>query len=76
MKFDRISGTFEFVFESDPSAARSTEIFVPRIQYPHGCVLEVSGGNAELDLDGQRAVVKVEHPGEVRVVIRRKPWAP
>ena len=78
MKFDRISGTFEFVFESDPSAARSTEIFVPRIQYPRGCVLEVSGGNgnAELDLDGQRAVVKVEHPGEVRVVIRRKPWAP
>jgi hypothetical protein len=37
-------------------------------------VLEVSGGNgnAELDLDGQRAVVKAEHPGEVRVVIRRK----
>jgi hypothetical protein len=78
MKFDRISGTFEFMFESDPSAARSTEIFVPRVQYPRGCVLEVSGGNgnAELDLDGQRAVVKVEHPGEVRVVIRRKAWAP
>ncbi len=78
MKFDRISGTFEFMFESDPCAARSTEIFVPRVQYPRGCVLEVSGGNgnAELDLDGQRAVVKVERPGEVRVVIRRKPWAP
>src|ERR1019366_4542487 len=76
MKFGRISGTFEFVFESDPSAAHSTEIFVPRSQYPRGCVLEVSGGNgnAELDLDDQRAVVKVEHPGEVRVVIRRKPW--
>jgi hypothetical protein len=76
MKFDRISGTFEFVFEYDPSAAGPTEIFVPRIQYPRGCVLEVSGGNAELDPDGQRAVVKVEHRGEVRVVIRRKPGAP
>jgi len=74
MKFDRVSGTFEFVFEADTSVARSTEIFVPRIQYPRGCVLEVSGADAkaELDLGGQRAVVKAGQPGEVRVVIRRK----
>ncbi|MGB3552641.1 MAG: hypothetical protein WA993_18320, partial [Candidatus Binatus sp.] len=74
MKFDRTSGTCEFMFECDPSAARSTDIFVPRIQYPRGCAIEVSGGSVsvELDLDGQRAIVKSEQPGEVRVVIRRK----
>jgi hypothetical protein len=72
VKFDRVSGSFEFVFESDPSAGGATEIFVPRLQYPHGCDLDVIGGVAELDLDNQRATVKVDHPGEVRVVIRRK----
>ena len=50
MKFDRVSGTFEFIFECYPSATRSTEIFVPRIQYPRGCVLEVSGGNGKAEL--------------------------
>ena len=31
------------------------------------------GGVAELDLDNQRAIIKVEQAGEVRVVICRKP---
>jgi hypothetical protein len=73
MKFDRVSGTFEFAFDADPSAAGPTEIFMPRLQYPRGCTLEASGAVAELDLDAQRVIVKLEHPGEVRVVIRRKP---
>lgn len=55
------------------TAAQATEIFVPRIQYPRGCEIEVLGGVAELDLDNQRAIIKVKDAGEVRVVIRRKP---
>ncbi|HEV2171525.1 MAG TPA: hypothetical protein VGR40_11280, partial [Candidatus Binatus sp.] len=59
-------------FEADLTATSPTEIFVPRLQYPRGCNIEVSGGEAELDLDKQRAVVKAEKAGEVRVVIRRR----
>jgi hypothetical protein len=73
MKFDRVAGTFEFVFDSDPSVAASTEIFVPRTQYPSGCAIEVSGGEAILDLDNQRLTIKVPQPGEGRVIIRRSP---
>ncbi len=71
MKFDRVAGTFEFVFDSDPSVAESTEIFVPRLQYPHGCTFEVSGAEGILDLDNQRLTIKAERGGEVRVLIRR-----
>ena len=73
MKFDRVTGLFDYTFEADPAAARATEIFVPRLQYPRECEIEVIGGVAELDLDGQRAVIKIKDAGEVRVVICRKP---
>lgn len=72
MKFDRVSGSFEFVFDADPSIAASTEIFVPRLQYPRGCEVEVSGGAAKLDVENQRAIVTADRAGEVRVVLRRK----
>ena len=71
VKFDRIQGTFEFVFEADPSIPSVTKIFVPRIQYPQGCKIEVIGGEAKLDLEHQRATVKAHHAGEVSVFIRR-----
>jgi hypothetical protein len=71
VKFDRIEGSFEFVFDSDPSIAGDTEIFVPRIQYPHGCVIEVAGGEAKVDLDSQRVTVSAHHAGEVTITIRR-----
>jgi hypothetical protein len=73
MKFDRVTGLFDYTFDGDPAAAGATEIFVPRLQYPRGCEIEVLGGVAELDLDSQRVTIKVEEPGEVRVVICRKP---
>jgi len=73
VKFDRITGLFDFTFEFDPSARRATEVFIPRLQYPGGCEIEVTGGVAELDLNNQRAIVKAERAGEVRVVICRKP---
>ena len=49
MKFDRVTGLFDYTFDADPAAARATEIFVPRLQYPRGCEIEVIGGVAELD---------------------------
>ncbi len=73
MKFDRITGLFDYTFDAAPSASGATEIFIPRLQYASGCEVEVIGGIAELDLDHQRAIVKAERAGEVRVVICRKP---
>jgi len=73
MKFDRVTGLFDYTFDIDPAANDATEIFVPNLQYPRGCEIEVIGGAAELNLDHQRALIKVEQPGEVRVVICRKP---
>jgi len=70
VKFDRAEGIFELVFEADPSIAGATEIFVPRLQYSNGCSIEVSGGEAELDLDNQLARVKARDEGEVVVIIR------
>ncbi|HMD03832.1 MAG TPA: hypothetical protein VKG68_01070, partial [Candidatus Binatus sp.] len=58
--------------EADPKASRATELFIPKLQYPAGCEIEVIGGVAEIDLDNQRAIIKAEHAGEVRVVICRK----
>ncbi|MGH7923371.1 MAG: cellulase family glycosylhydrolase [Candidatus Binatus sp.] len=72
VKFDRVRGDFEFVFEFDPSATSATEVFVPRLQYPKGCEIEVIGGTAELDLDNQRATINAQQTAEVRVLIRRK----
>jgi Glycoside hydrolase family 5 C-terminal domain len=72
MKFDRVTGLFDYTFEADPAAARPTEIFVPRLHYARGCEIEVIGGVADLDLDNQRATIKIEQPGEVRVVICRR----
>ena len=72
VKFDRVSGDFELVFDADPTVSRPTEIFVARLQYPLGCEIEASSGEAELDVENQRAFVKAERAGEVHVVIRRK----
>jgi hypothetical protein len=72
VKFERLAGTFELVFDADLSIKDATEIFVPRLQYPQGCTIEVSGGEAKLDLENQRATVKAHSTGEVGVIIRRK----
>jgi len=70
VKFDRIEGTFEVVFDADPSIEGVTEIFLPRIQYPKGCAIEVDGGDAKLDEVHQLATVKAHRAGDC-VFIRR-----
>jgi len=72
MRFDRRSGSFEFVFDANPSISGATEIYVPRIQYPAGCAIDVSGGRANHDSENQRVIIEVDRAGEVSVTIRRK----
>ncbi|MHB8380983.1 MAG: cellulase family glycosylhydrolase [Candidatus Binataceae bacterium] len=74
MKFDRVTGAFDFVFDADPEAAigTETEIFVPLLQYPRGYDLEISGGEARIDADNQRLLITVQRAGQVRVALRRR----
>jgi hypothetical protein len=71
VKFDRASGDFEFVYDADPAIRAATEIFVPRLQYPDGHSIEITGGDASIDQQPQRVIVKTARAGEVRVKIRR-----
>lgn len=54
MQFDRARRRFVYRFRHDPGASGPTELFVPRLQYPHGCQVELSDGSYRLDLEAQR----------------------
>ena len=53
MSFDFRKTIFEFTFRHEAGINAPTEIFVPEIQYPEGCHVEVSDGTFELDLPAQ-----------------------
>jgi Glycoside hydrolase family 5 C-terminal domain/Cellulase (glycosyl hydrolase family 5) len=72
LKFDRVTGLFDYTFDADPKVSRATELFIPKLQYPAGCDIEVIGGVAEIDPDNQRTIIKADQAGEVHVVICRK----
>jgi len=72
VRFERRSGTFQFVYDANPAISGVTEIFVPRIQYPAEYSIEVSGGRAHHDLEHQRVTIEADRAGEISVTIRRK----
>ena len=49
MSFDRTRRRFEFSFVHDPAIAAPTEIFVPRLHFGRGCMVQVSDGSYTLD---------------------------
>ncbi len=58
MSFDVKTRRFELEFRHDPQVSAPTEIFLPKLQYPGGCRVEVSDGTFEV------------RPGEQRLVYR------
>jgi len=48
LKFDVRRRRFEFTFRHDPDVTAPTEIYLPDIQYPQGCHVQVSDGTFEL----------------------------
>ncbi|MFH2102416.1 MAG: cellulase family glycosylhydrolase [Chloroflexota bacterium] len=48
LKFDLRRRRFEFTFRHDPDVTGPTEIYLPDIQYPQGCHVQVSDGTFEL----------------------------
>lgn len=53
MVFYMATGLFEFEFRHDPAVTAPTEIFLPKIQYPHGVKIEVTDGSAAYDAESQ-----------------------
>ena len=62
MSFNMKSRVFEMSFQHDPRVSAPSEIFVPRLQYPHGVHVEVSDGTFSLALD--RQVLEYRHGTE------------
>ncbi|GAB4439296.1 MAG: cellulase family glycosylhydrolase [Chloroflexi bacterium OHK40] len=62
MSFDVASRRFRYRFRHDPAVTAPTEIFVPQLQYPDGCIVHVSDGRYELDMAEQ--VLRYWHSAE------------
>ncbi len=53
LAFNFLTRRFECTFRHDPAVTAPTEIFVPLVQYPHGCRVEVSDGSYDYDQSAQ-----------------------
>lgn len=53
--FDLESRRFELSLRHEPKVSAPSELYVPRLHYPHGAHLEVSAGRIELDAERQLA---------------------
>ncbi len=71
MRFDRERGVFIFSFRHDSAVSEPTELFVPNSQFPDGYRVEVSDGEAEVDVAAQQVLYRhsdKDMPHLVRVI--------
>lgn len=54
MAWNRRTGVFEFAFRHDPLVNQPTVVYLPQRQFPLGCRVTVSDGEATVDGDAQR----------------------
>jgi hypothetical protein len=64
LAFNMGSSTLEYVFEHVDNLTEPTEIFIPVLHYPHGCLLEVSDGTWELNHKEQ--ILRYQHTPDRR----------
>jgi hypothetical protein len=71
LAFNLLSRRFDFTFFHNPAVTAPTEIFVPLMQYPRGCRVEISDGSYEYNQSTQllRYYHSVELP-EHKVLIQ------
>jgi hypothetical protein len=53
MIWDRRRGVFEFSFHHDAQVTQPTVIYLPQQQFPRGCRVNVSDGQANVDAEAQ-----------------------
>ncbi len=56
---------------TDSSIKSPTILFIPRIQYPDGYDIEVSGGEIDKRVDKQLVFINIKHDGVHRVNITK-----
>ncbi len=69
VSFNRHEGTF--IAEIESHAGRPTEVFVPRLQYPEGFVLDVEGARVSRDDARQLVEITPDEPGTLTIRISR-----
>jgi hypothetical protein len=65
ISFDIKTAIFEFSFRHADEVNVPTEIFIPKIQYPNGCAVQVSDGTFELDMTDQKLIY--QHTREQKI---------
>jgi hypothetical protein len=58
MAFDLNAGSFDFVFQHDPTVTAPTELYVPEFQYPDGYEVVISDGECQADRSTQTLVYR------------------
>lgn len=59
MRFDRDTRRFHMDFAADAGIGGVTDIFVPRVQYPHGFIVRFEGVPADLERDAEAQHVRI-----------------
>jgi hypothetical protein len=73
LSFDPDTRVLRYTYRPEPAVSAPTELYVPAVQYPDGCSVEVDGGTWQLA--GDRLLVTAEGAGEVTIVARPNPPA-
>jgi hypothetical protein len=68
MSFDIKKALFEFSFRHADEVNVPTEIFIPDIQYPNGCTVQVSDGTFELVMTDQTLIYHHTHEQKIHTV--------
>lgn len=71
MGFELKRRAFHLTFRHDPLVEAPTEIYVPNLQYPGGCRVEVSDGETEIDREAQNLVYRHTADRETHHVVVR-----
>lgn len=74
MQFSRKTGLFQMEFIADPDVQAPCEIFVPKLQYPNGYLLQYGDSDVEVreEPEAQRVFIQARQAGSVQVFIRRR----
>lgn len=68
ISFDMKHRFFTMEFSHNPQAAAPTEIYLPEVQYPDGCVVEVSDGDYEIHPETQTLIYQHSHTQNLHTI--------
>jgi hypothetical protein len=72
MEFDLKNGSFQLEFEGISTISAPTIIYIPKVQFPEGFVVETENAEVEQDLEKQFLLISSVSDGTCSVLVRRK----